>query len=944
MATVPYDEGVSSVLPRTEVPDDYQRIQVPAAAFGSAVAEGAQRLGQGATQAAKLYQEVSAQQAANQFEDESNKLVYGDPSKTGPDGMPDRGLLGTRGEDALTKQAQVRQQILDLRDQYKGNLSSSDQELYFNNQTAFAMRRLLATIGAHYDSQFNVYAEGVNQAQANTALNLAASDPTNPAAVNSARENLRQAYVKQVHLKYGDAASPDLTNDAVNRADADLLERNVESLIGSGTPGSIQLANQIMQSPSASLIKGPRYDNLSWKLQHLDNKAQDSALIDRIFGGGAGSSGTPAIGVPGATGSGGGNWETQNNNFAGMRKIGVAAAGPEAGGFQSFATPEEGVTAIGHQLDRYASGATTGQPVTTLRGMVSTWAPPSENDTPLLIKRAAEWTGIDPDQSVDLADPTTRAKVITAFIRNEQGGKLPVDPSVIAKVAGLSPGATQAQAPPGFPTREDVLSRIPSSDQLPGGADQYNRLYSGVNQRYSRILQSISADRAQLESQYKGGLAMLQDGRDFQYDPDQFTKLFPAPQAQEMLSNLQGARTIGQQIVSVRGMSIGEIADKKVANQQILNNSTGDGYVRQSKLSKAFDTAADRHIQALAADPANYLLSTNPDIYDAARQAVASQSPSDAAQLRRTGQLTAPESYAAKTLAEQERLGVPADAGHVLSVPEAQQAAQSITKDPENAPQTLKALQQKWGSAWPQVWRDLSTTGKLPVNYQMVGVLDNEGDGALLARALGQANKEGGNKALDSLVDHGVSGNTQPSRVTKTFIEGDDGIKQYARSLVLSGASPDQVEGVVSSIDLLAKAKLLYGGETDPTTAATKAVQSAIGKYEFLPNGGARVPRDNASAIEENAGATVQNLDLGRLQIPDTYRRTLAPGSATADDWLRVLKANPNWVTVDNAIRLMDNGGRFVRTNDGGFVEVLFSAQPLAPQQAPAIPPVVITP
>jgi hypothetical protein len=134
------------------------------------------------------------------------------------------------------------------------------------------------------------------------------------------------------------------------------------------------------------------------------------------------------------------NREVRDNNFAGMRIPGVNA-GPEANGFQKFDTPQQGISAIGHQLDLYQDR----DKLNTLSGIISKWAPPNENDTSLLIKRAAEWTGLDPSKPLDIHDPATRAKVITAMIRNEQGGNLPVDPSLIAQVTGADTNNPFAQ-------------------------------------------------------------------------------------------------------------------------------------------------------------------------------------------------------------------------------------------------------------------------------------------------------------------------------------------------------------------------------------------------------------------------------------------------------------------------------------------------------------------
>lgn len=131
---------------------------------------------------------------------------------------------------------------------------------------------------------------------------------------------------------------------------------------------------------------------------------------------------------------GGPNWEVQHNNFGGMRIPGVNKT-PTQGGFQTFNSPEQGVSKIRDQLMRYFEGKTTGKPINTLAGIVSTWAPPNENPTAALIKRAENILGIPANKPLDLKDANTMAKLIEATIRNEQGNKLPVDPSIIQKVA-----------------------------------------------------------------------------------------------------------------------------------------------------------------------------------------------------------------------------------------------------------------------------------------------------------------------------------------------------------------------------------------------------------------------------------------------------------------------------------------------------------------------------
>lgn len=143
------------------------------------------------------------------------------------------------------------------------------------------------------------------------------------------------------------------------------------------------------------------------------------------------------------------NWEVKHNNFGGIRKAGVTA-GPNAGGFESFATPQDGVSAIVQKLHRWSTEGVatemnpTGGPLQSLRQIITVWAPPNENDTTDLIARASKLTGFAPDDRLDLNQPSTMAKVTEAIIRNEHGGKLPVSPTIIANAAGQTTGFSLA--------------------------------------------------------------------------------------------------------------------------------------------------------------------------------------------------------------------------------------------------------------------------------------------------------------------------------------------------------------------------------------------------------------------------------------------------------------------------------------------------------------------
>lgn len=179
------------------------------------------------------------------------------------------------------------------------------------------------------------------------------------------------------------------------------------------------------------------------------------------------------------------NWETRNNNFGGIRKPGIVA-GPNAGGFKSYGSAEEGVGDIARLLRIYQ----TKHGLDTIRGIVSRWAPPNENDTNGLIARAAKVTGFGPDDKLDLSDNSTLAKMIEATIRNEHGGKLPVDGKIIGTVAGAPDwyapartNATEKISPQAIATEQkrpgsrvmlaevnDLISALPEETDTPRNA------------------------------------------------------------------------------------------------------------------------------------------------------------------------------------------------------------------------------------------------------------------------------------------------------------------------------------------------------------------------------------------------------------------------------------------------------------------------------------------
>lgn len=123
----------------------------------------------------------------------------------------------------------------------------------------------------------------------------------------------------------------------------------------------------------------------------------------------------------------------RNNNPGNLRAGKVAHPGQQSvdeHGFAVFSTPDAGMAAADSNLAAYGRRG-----INTLRGVVSRWAPPSENDTEAYIAHAADLAGVRPDQKLDLSDPKIRRKVLPAIFQIETGKEfhLPDLPQDVAR-------------------------------------------------------------------------------------------------------------------------------------------------------------------------------------------------------------------------------------------------------------------------------------------------------------------------------------------------------------------------------------------------------------------------------------------------------------------------------------------------------------------------------
>lgn len=88
-----------------------------------------------------------------------------------------------------------------------------------------------------------------------------------------------------------------------------------------------------------------------------------------------------------------------NNNPGNLVYVGQPGAVPGTGGFAKFDTYQDGYAALQNQINLDVTRGTdvNGNPTTTVAQLITSWAPPSQNNTASYIANVSAATGFDPN-------------------------------------------------------------------------------------------------------------------------------------------------------------------------------------------------------------------------------------------------------------------------------------------------------------------------------------------------------------------------------------------------------------------------------------------------------------------------------------------------------------------------------------------------------------------
>lgn len=344
---------------------------------------------------------------------------------------------------------------------------------------------------------------------------------------------------------------------------------------------------------------------------------------------------------------------------------------------------------------------------------------------------------------------------------------------------------------------------------------------------------------------------------------------------------LQNAQRTGQSIQSYMSMPTAQIVADVNANQPL----PGDGFIDASRLYQARQEAAQRIMQARAADPGAFVLQSSGDVRNALQAVQAATTPQARA--------AAAQDYALKSVAEQQRLGIETPA--VLPKSMATQLVSAFNagaKDGAGASNLVKQQADQWGKYWPDVFKQIHKD--LPPSAQVLGYLGNDVDPATSAEIV----------RTSTLKPDELKSGLQNTDVTAAGKALQSQFAPFGKTMSYSLGGQKTYATLYDTAERLTYSYMQRG--MAPDDAAKQAYQNLVGKTYQLDDT-ARVPsKYDLGAVRRGRDSIMGSLDTLPVVVPPAPKGMKLEDARTA--YLSNLKRNAIWVTGadDNSLVLFD--------------------------------------
>ncbi len=432
-----------------------------------------------------------------------------------------------------------------------------------------------------------------------------------------------------------------------------------------------------------------------------------------------------------------------------------------------------------------------------------------------------------------------------------------------------------------------------------------NGAEGALRTREGEARQEAALARAEMRADIADMQTALRSGRMVDYDPPRIMAVMGPKDGRAALDALAQAGRYGADAAAIRYASPDEIAGMMAQrrDQQAANDVRGFAD-RQQEMASLARMVAERN-RDLAEDPAGYVAAS--PLVGQRWQEYQNADPAQKAASFGT--------YVTATLAEQERLGVPAPLRHVLPKDQASlQVAALAQAKPEDAADAMAQQATLYGRHWPAAYRDLVKAG-LSREHQVLATTDDPVGRVNLAAALAQ-DKDALRQAVGKNakeIDDTVTGAMAPL---------------YA-ALSLAPDGQEMAASYDKAVRLLAYRYAATG--MDAGDAATQAAsQVALGRWDFVATGAntyAMAPKGVGAMAEMWGMRQMLRLLPDRIADPGDprgrvtgntpdQRREKALASAERGAWL-TNEDSTGWIRVGD-------DGQPVRLADGSILSFKF--------------------
>lgn len=932
-----------SVQPSEQAPRDELNVQTNPAQFGALVAQGAQGLGEGVQKDANFWEQVQTDHTTNGVLQQLSDL--------------NEQTKNLKGQDALDAQQAVLKQASDTIDTGRKSLETPAQQLAYDSAIRNMWFRLFQPqLNNHFNQQGQEVAAATFKSTVDQAIGFVPSVAGDQAKVDAFAEDAAHAGANMAYSRYGTAAPDEIVNQHAQQAKAAVYKTQIETLEQTDAPAAMAA----LERNKATL--GADYPQLLQRLRPVIQQGAVQGYNDGLMNGGHAQPGATPYAMPvGIPPEGQALLDTIKGPESGGRYNVAYDGSPTGRTFDDLSKFPTLPGAPGPAGTSHAAGAYQFEPATwngvAAKTGTTDFSPQSQDTNAWQLAQDTYQSKTGRALTDDLKEGNTSD--IPGALKDQwpslgNASLATLNSKLGTQFAGAVPSGNAEMAPIDKMAPDWNALKTKAASDWSGNPTMQRKVLSDLEQREGIWRASTGDMREQLSATIPDTIRAAENGvQGLTLDENAVRTVFPKSHADQIMAEFQIASRVGD---VMRGLQWASPDDVAQAQQDIESGEGVKSLLLHAHAKEAASgpgvagavpdagTAAFYNLRAGAARQLEQVVTQrNQVLFGPSADPVAyvSSAPTVAAAAKAVDPAKPEtfETYANSVTAMQNQLGVPPAQQHVLTRGQALSQTQALMSNMDDPQAAFLGLKQSYGGGWDKAFQDLVMMGNLPPAYQAVATLEDPTEAKYLAKALNETRPKGDGAPTktwdDILTTKGVSD-------IKTAVSSDPGIQSLMLSLARSGSSVSQVREVQSAVETLAFAHRFY--DNDPT-AAQKAVSAFMNQYEFLDNGGARVPAKSAEVIKQNAGLALNGLAPDGVTVPKGFGGNLQP---TAQEYIDQVKAAPTWKTSrrGDAIELWDWQNRRVVRPDGSPFAVRFDAG--APP-SPALPdisqaPIVIQP